>query len=114
MSLVTNWRSLCGRQSRRTHSRYERAFADLPRGEHRVAIQLRVRRLFCDNARHERAIESWWIAPSDEQTQEGRQAVVHTRRDKQLSGSQGRSPEPCPRHGREPVDRRGYGRSDPI
>ena len=42
------------------------------------------------------------------------QAVVHTRRDKQLSGSQGRSPEPCPRHGRERVDRRGYGRRDPI
>ena len=47
---------LCGRQARRTHSRYERRLADLPWGEHRVAIRLKVRRLFCDNVRCERRI----------------------------------------------------------
>jgi transposase len=41
---------LCGRQARRTYSWYERALADLPWGEHAAAVQLRVRRLFCDNA----------------------------------------------------------------
>ena len=41
---------LCGRRAKRTHSRYERTLADLPWGEHRVAIRLKVRRLFCDNA----------------------------------------------------------------
>ncbi len=41
---------LCSRRSRRTHSWYTRALADLPWGEHAVAVQLRVRRLFCDNA----------------------------------------------------------------
>ena len=40
---------LCGRRAERTHSRYERTLADLPWGEHRVAIRLKVRRLFCDN-----------------------------------------------------------------
>ncbi len=40
---------LCGRQSRRTHSRYERTLADLPWGEHAITIKLRVRRMFCDN-----------------------------------------------------------------
>lgn len=40
---------LCGRRAKRTHSRYERTLADLPWGEHRVAIRLKVRRLFCDN-----------------------------------------------------------------
>ena len=40
---------LCSRRSRRTHSWYTRALADLPWGEHAVAVQLRVRRLFCDN-----------------------------------------------------------------
>lgn len=47
---------LCGRRARRTHSRYERRLADLPWGEHRVAIRLKVRRLFCDNARCERRV----------------------------------------------------------
>lgn len=41
---------LCSRRSRRIHSWYTRALADLPWGEHAVAVQLRVRRLFCDNA----------------------------------------------------------------
>ena len=41
---------LCSRRARRIHSWYTRALADLPWGEHAVAIQLRVRRLFCDNA----------------------------------------------------------------
>jgi transposase len=47
---------LCDRQARRTHSRYERKLADLPWGEHRVAIRLKVRRLFCDNVGCERRI----------------------------------------------------------
>jgi transposase len=41
---------LCSKQSRRTHSRYERTLADLPWGEHAITIKLGVRRLFCDNA----------------------------------------------------------------
>ena len=47
---------LCSRRARRTHSWYERALADLPWGEHAVAIQLRVRKLFCDNAKCKRRI----------------------------------------------------------
>ena len=47
---------MCGRQARRTHSRYERRLADLPWGEYRVAIRLKVRRLFCGNVRCERRI----------------------------------------------------------
>lgn len=47
---------LCHRRAGRTHSRYERTLADLPWGEHAVTIRLRVRRLFCDNARCERRI----------------------------------------------------------
>ncbi len=47
---------LCGRRARRTHSWYERALADLPWGEHAVAVQLRVRKLFCDNAKYKRRI----------------------------------------------------------
>ncbi len=47
---------LCNRRARRTHSWYERALADLPWGEHAVAVQLRVRKLFCDNARCKRRI----------------------------------------------------------
>ena len=45
---------LCGRRSGRVHSRYERTLADLPWGDHAVALRLRARRLFCDNARCER------------------------------------------------------------
>jgi len=41
---------LCSKQSRRTHSRYERTLADLPWGEHAITIKLGVRRMFCDNA----------------------------------------------------------------
>src|SRR5215210_1222708 len=39
---------LCGRRSKRVHSRYERTLADLPWGAYAVTVQLRVRRLFCD------------------------------------------------------------------
>ncbi|MGH8257932.1 MAG: ISL3 family transposase [Steroidobacteraceae bacterium] len=41
---------LCGKRSKRVHSRYERTLADLPWGAHVVTIRLRVRRLFCRNA----------------------------------------------------------------
>ena len=47
---------LCGRRAKRTHSWYERALADLPWGEHAVAVQLRVRKLFCDNDKCKRRI----------------------------------------------------------
>jgi transposase len=47
---------LCGTQSKRVHSCYERTLADLPWGEHAVTIRLRVRRLFCKNARCGRRI----------------------------------------------------------
>src|SRR4051794_7755553 len=47
---------LCGRRARRTHSRYERKLADLPWGEHAVAVRLRVRRMFCDNVLCERRV----------------------------------------------------------
>ena len=47
---------LCRRRAKRTHSRYERRLADLPWGEHAVAVRLRVRRMFCDNARCDRRI----------------------------------------------------------
>ena len=47
---------LCARQAKRTHSRYERRLADLPWGEYRVAIRLKVRRLFCDNAQCARRV----------------------------------------------------------
>lgn len=47
---------LCGRRSKRIHSRYERTLADLPWGAYAVTIRLRVRRLFCRNARCERRI----------------------------------------------------------
>jgi transposase len=47
---------LCGRRSKRIHSRYERTLADLPWGAYAVTIRLRVRRLFCRNTRCERRI----------------------------------------------------------
>ena len=47
---------LCGRRSKRVHSRYERTLADLPWGAYAVTIRLRVRRLFCRNSRCERRI----------------------------------------------------------
>jgi len=47
---------LCCRRARLTHSWYERALADLPWGEHAVAVQLRVRELFCDNAGCKRCV----------------------------------------------------------
>src|SRR6186997_1041717 len=40
----------------RPQPRYERTLADLPWGEHAVVLRLRVRRLFCDDARCERRI----------------------------------------------------------
>jgi hypothetical protein len=45
---------LCGRRSKRIHSRYGRTLADLPWGEYAVTIRLSIRRLFCDNAQCER------------------------------------------------------------
>jgi transposase len=47
---------LCGRRSRRVHSRYERTLADLPWGLHAVTVRLRIRRLFCRNVRCARRI----------------------------------------------------------
>ncbi len=47
---------LCGKRSKRVHSRYQRTLADLPWAEYAVTIRLSVRRLFCDNARCERRI----------------------------------------------------------
>ena len=47
---------LCSRRARRTHSWYGRVLADLPWTEHVVAIQLRVRKPFCDNTKCERRI----------------------------------------------------------
>src|SRR4051794_40200067 len=47
---------LCGRRSKRVHSRYERTLADLPWGAYAVTIRLRVRRLFCRNSCCERRI----------------------------------------------------------
>jgi hypothetical protein len=47
---------LCDRWSKRVHSRYERTLADLPWGVHTVILRLRVRRLFCRNARCARRI----------------------------------------------------------
>ena len=47
---------LCGRASKRIHSRYERTLADLPWGEYAVTVRLKVRRLFCDAPQCERRI----------------------------------------------------------
>ncbi len=47
---------LCGKRSKRVHSRYQRTLADLPWGEHAVTVLLSVRRLFCDNKKCERRI----------------------------------------------------------
>jgi len=47
---------LCGRRSKRVHSRYERTLADLPWGEYAVTVALKVRRLFCDNKECERRL----------------------------------------------------------
>ena len=47
---------MCGRRSKRVHSRYRRTLADLPWGEHAVTVLLSVRRLFCDNKKCERHI----------------------------------------------------------
>src|SRR3954463_9670308 len=47
---------LCGKRSKRVHSRYERTLADLPWGAYAVTIRLRVRRLFCRNSSCERRI----------------------------------------------------------
>jgi transposase len=53
---VTGRCPLCGRRSKRVHSRYERTLADLPWGAYAVTIRLRVRRLFCRNTHCERRI----------------------------------------------------------
>src|SRR4051794_8566619 len=47
---------LCGKRSKRVHSRYERTLADLPWGAYAVTVRLRVRRLFCRDTRCERRI----------------------------------------------------------
>ncbi len=47
---------LCGRRSKRVHSRYERTLADLPWGEYDTTVRLNIRRLFCDNKRCDRRI----------------------------------------------------------
>ena len=47
---------LCGRRSKRVHSRYQRTLADLPWGEQAVTVLLSVRRLFCDNKKCERRL----------------------------------------------------------
>jgi transposase len=47
---------LCSQPATRTHSRYERRLADLPWGEHGIVVRLRVRRMFCDNARCARRV----------------------------------------------------------
>src|SRR4051812_21730682 len=47
---ITGRCPLCGRRSKRVHSRYERTLADLPWGAYAVTIRLRVSRLFCRNA----------------------------------------------------------------
>jgi transposase len=60
LTLHTRQRSLacplCGRRAKRVHSRYERTLADLPWGTYAVSIRLKIRRLFCDNARCKRRI----------------------------------------------------------
>ena len=47
---------LCGRRSKRVHSRYQRTLADLPWGEQAVTVLLNVRRLFCDDIKCKRRI----------------------------------------------------------
>src|SRR5215212_984161 len=47
---------VCGKQSRRVHSRYTRTLADLPWQGVPVTVHLHVRRFFCDEAACERAI----------------------------------------------------------
>ena len=49
--LATACCPLCGRRSKRVHSRYGRTLADLPWGEYAVNVRLSIRRSFCDNAR---------------------------------------------------------------
>jgi transposase len=39
---------LCGRRSKRVHSRYERTLADLPWSAYAITVRFKVRRLFCD------------------------------------------------------------------
>src|ERR671936_3083603 len=47
---------VCGRRSRRSHSRYRRTLADLPWGGRPVTLQVRVRRFRCANRRCPRRI----------------------------------------------------------
>src|SRR3954451_8481174 len=53
---ITAYCPLCGRRSKRVHSRYERTLADLPWGAYAVSGRLRGRRLFCRDTRCERRI----------------------------------------------------------
>src|SRR4051812_35127658 len=56
MRRITSRCPLCGKRSKRVHSRYERTLADLPWGTYAVTVRLRVRRLFCHDVRCERRI----------------------------------------------------------
>ena len=47
---------LCGRQSERVHSRYQRTLADMPWNQVAVRIHLRSRKFFCDNPTCERVV----------------------------------------------------------
>lgn len=47
---------LCGRPSRRIHSRYQRTVADLPGATCQVRFEVRVRKFFCENQACERRI----------------------------------------------------------
>ena len=47
---------VCGRSSRRVHSRYARKMADLPRHGTPIVFRASVRRLFCDETSCERRI----------------------------------------------------------
>ena len=49
---------MCGRRVRRAHSQYERTLANLLLNEQAVTGRLRSHRMFCDNTRCERRIQS--------------------------------------------------------
>src|SRR5207237_6771091 len=54
---------LCGRSTTRVHSRYERTLQDLPWGNLRVQLCMRVRRFFCLNPACPRRIFTERMAP---------------------------------------------------
>ena len=63
---------LCGRGSKRVHSRYERTLADLPWGEYAVTVRLKVRRLFCDASCCERRLFAERLPGN-----QGYRAIIH-------------------------------------